>query len=115
MDENLHLDKLRKEREAAKKAAEIAQDQEELAFTNATELKYTMRGSTQGQMMSGAVERKLDQKVKLYYFPFEARSGSIRMMLDYAGADWEDMRIKMEDWPAIKPTMPGGGMPCLEF
>ena len=47
MDTNLDLFKQRQEREAAKKAAEIAQDLDELAFTNATELKYTMRGSTQ--------------------------------------------------------------------
>ena len=52
MDENVELDRLRKEREAAKKAAEKAQDEEELAFTNATELKYTAY-SVNEQMLQG--------------------------------------------------------------
>ena len=63
LDENIVLHKQRLEREAAKKAAEIAQDQDELAFTNATELKYTMRGSTQAAMID-AVEAQPDQAVE---------------------------------------------------
>ena len=51
MDENLELDRMRKEREVAKKAAERAQDLEELAFTRATELKYTAASSNADKLL----------------------------------------------------------------
>jgi prostaglandin-H2 D-isomerase / glutathione transferase len=116
MDTNLDLFKQRQEREAAKKAAEVAQDLDELAFTNATELKYTMRGSTQAQMMeASAKEYTLDQPFKLFYFPVESRAGAIRLMLAHGNVQYEDCRITMEEWGKgeLKPHMPNGQMPAL--
>lgn len=116
MDENLELFRQRKEREAAKKAAEIAQDQDELAFTNATELKYTMRGTAQNGMIDAVAQSQtLDKKVKLYYFPVEGRAGAIRLMLNHGKCDWEDVRVTFEEWPSLKPSMPNGCMPALQW
>lgn len=37
------------------------------------------------------------------------------MLMHYAGHDFEDIRIPRDQWPSVKPTMPGGSMPVLEF
>ena len=53
---------------------------------------------------------------KVHYFVnFYARGEAVRMLLAHAKIPYEDCRVKDADWPALKPTMPGGGMPCLEF
>ena len=52
---------------------------------------------------------------KFYYFQFYVRGEPIRMLLDHAGANWEDNAIAFPDWPKLKPTMPNGQMPCLEL
>merc|ERR1711998_543112 len=51
---------------------------------------------------------------KLSYFPLHGRAGSIRMMLKHKGVNFEDNMVQFADWPSIKPTMPGGCMPCWE-
>ena len=53
-------------------------------------------------------------KFTLHYFGLYARGEPIRMILDHAKADWEDHRIGFEEWPSLKPTMPGGQLPVLE-
>ena len=53
--------------------------------------------------------------MKLYYFNFYARVEPIRMLLAHAKVDYEDVRVDFPDWPALKPTMPGGQLPCLEL
>jgi len=50
---------------------------------------------------------------KLTYFKFYARAEPIRMMLDHAGANWENTEVGFDQWPALKPTMPNGQVPCL--
>lgn len=41
---------------------------------------------------------------KLTYFNVKAFGEPIRFILSYAGADFEDVRVAKEDWPALKPS-----------
>ncbi|XP_014228121.1 glutathione S-transferase-like [Trichogramma pretiosum] len=52
---------------------------------------------------------------KLTYFNFKGLGEPIRMLLTYGGVDFKDHRIEMEDWPALKSTMPMEQMPVLEI
>lgn len=55
-------------------------------------------------------------KPKLTYFDAPASRGEeCRLALHLAGVDFEDIRIKRADWPALKPTTPFGGVPFLEL
>ena len=40
--------------------------------------------------------------MKYYYFDFYGKGEAIRMLLSYHKADWEEVRIKREDWPKLK-------------
>jgi glutathione S-transferase len=53
---------------------------------------------------------------KLTYFDAPVSRGEeCRLALHLANVDFEDVRVKMTDWPALKPTMPYGAMPVLEL
>jgi glutathione S-transferase len=55
-------------------------------------------------------------KPKLTYFDAPASRGEeCRLALHLAGVDFEDVRVKGADWPALKPTTPYGGMPIYEL
>jgi glutathione S-transferase len=55
-------------------------------------------------------------KPKLTYFDFSGSRGEeCRLALFLAGIEFEDNRVKMPDWPALKPTTPYGSMPILEL
>jgi glutathione S-transferase len=55
-------------------------------------------------------------KPKLTYFDAPVSRGEeCRLALHIAGVDFDDNRIKREDWPKIKPTTPFGGIPVLEM
>merc|ERR1712061_499784 len=54
-------------------------------------------------------------KIKLFYFNTEGRAELTRMILAQAGVEFEDVRIKRDDWPAMKPTIPWNQLPCLEY
>ena len=58
---------------------------------------------------------KLDGKMKFYYFPLHVRGSHIRMCLDKAGVEHEDVVVQFSDWGALKPSMPGKQVPCLEL
>jgi len=50
---------------------------------------------------------------KLCYFPIRGLAESIRYILSYGKADWEDNRVSGDAWPALKPKTPMGQMPVL--
>jgi glutathione S-transferase len=56
------------------------------------------------------------EKPKLVYFDAAASRGEeCRLALHCAGVPFEDVRIKREDWPALKPTTPFGSLPVLHM
>jgi prostaglandin-H2 D-isomerase / glutathione transferase len=53
-------------------------------------------------------------KPKLTYFDAPVSRGEeCRLALHLAGVDFEDERIKADQWPALKPTTPFGSLPTL--
>ena len=53
---------------------------------------------------------------RLIYFDFAGSRGEeCRIALHLAGIDFEDVRVKSEDWPAVKASTPFGAMPVLEM
>mgnify|MGYP000473417737 CR=1 FL=1 len=54
-------------------------------------------------------------KPKLTYFDAPVSRGEeCRLALHAAGVDFEDHRIKREEWAALKPTTPFGSLPIFE-
>ena len=55
-------------------------------------------------------------KPRLIYFDAPVSRGEeCRLALHLAGIDFEDVRIKSADWPALKERTPYGGLPVLEL
>ena len=55
-------------------------------------------------------------KPRLTYFDAPVSRGEeCRLALHIAGVDFEDVRIKREAWPGLKPQTPFGGLPILEL
>jgi glutathione S-transferase len=55
-------------------------------------------------------------KPKLIYFDAPVSRGEeCRLALHLAGVDFDDVRIKVADWPALKESTPYGGLPVLEL
>ncbi|HRI17131.1 MAG TPA: glutathione S-transferase family protein [Burkholderiaceae bacterium] len=53
---------------------------------------------------------------RLIYFDFPGSRGEeCRIALHLGGVDFEDVRVKGEDWPAMKGSTPFGAMPVLEI
>lgn len=53
---------------------------------------------------------------RLIYFDFAGSRGEeCRIALHLAGIDFEDVRIKSDDWPAMKVNTPFGALPVLEM
>ena len=50
----------------------------------------------------------------LYYFDGHGRAEFIRLMLRKANVSFEDRRLSFEEWPAMKPMFPPGGLPCWD-
>lgn len=54
-------------------------------------------------------------KLKLTYFDAPVSRGEeCRLALHLAGVDFEDVRVKMNEWPAVKAATPFGVVPTLE-
>ncbi len=52
--------------------------------------------------------------LELTYFDFHGGRGEpARLALSIGGVPFTDRRVKFEDWPALKPTTPFGGIPVL--
>jgi glutathione S-transferase len=55
-------------------------------------------------------------KPKLIYFDVPVSRGEeCRLALHLAGIDFDDVRIKPADWPALKDQTPYGSLPVLEW
>lgn len=55
-------------------------------------------------------------KPKLTYFDISGSRGEeCRLALFLAGIEFDDVRIKFPDWPALKPTTPYGSMLIFEL
>jgi prostaglandin-H2 D-isomerase / glutathione transferase len=55
-------------------------------------------------------------KHRLLYFDAPVSRGEeCRLALHLAGVDFEDVRIKVADWPGLKERMPYGALPLLEL
>nr|BAN20703.1 glutathionetransferase [Riptortus pedestris] len=52
---------------------------------------------------------------KLTYFNIRAIAEPIRYILSYMGKEFEDVRIPLEQWPALKNSTPFGKVPTLEI
>jgi len=47
----------------------------------------------------------------LTYFDVRGRAEVIRLILEETETPYRERRVKVEEWPALKPTMPFGQMP----
>src|SRR4051812_25429197 len=55
-------------------------------------------------------------KPKLTYFDAPVSRGEeCRLAFAIAGVEFEDNRIKRDDWPSLKPKTPFGSLPTLEY
>ncbi|XP_022105699.1 hematopoietic prostaglandin D synthase-like [Acanthaster planci] len=54
-------------------------------------------------------------RFKLTYFDFRGRAEVIRLLFAASGIEFEDVRIAIEDWSAMKQSTPFGRLPLLEF
>merc|ERR1739842_59914 len=52
--------------------------------------------------------------IKLTYFNGRGRGETARLILAYAGKEYEDRRVSFEDMPSLKPSLPFGQLPVLE-
>ena len=57
----------------------------------------------------------MPNKYTLHYFVLNGRGDCCRALLAHSNVEYEDKRFTFEQWPALKPTMPAGVVPCLEM
>ena len=64
----------------------------------------TMTMKSQFISKNKATNMQTTPKIKLTYFNGKGRTEPARLILAYAGVDYEDCRIEFEDWPKLKPS-----------
>merc|ERR1711910_230947 len=55
------------------------------------------------------------EEIRLTYFPPRGRAEISRLILKHAGAKFDDIRLTGEDFAKVKPILPYGSMPVLEY
>ena len=56
--------------------------------------------------------------MKLFYFDLQAKAESIRILLNHAKVDYEDVRITGDTWKTLKPNtkkVPYGQLPVFQI
>ena len=56
-----------------------------------------------------------DCDIKLTYFPARGRAEISRLILTFAGVDFNDIRLTGEEFGQVKPILPYGSVPVLEY
>merc|ERR1711963_1074839 len=55
------------------------------------------------------------EEIRLTYFPARGRAEISRLILAHAGVKFDDIRLSGEDFAKVKPLLPYGSMPILEY
>lgn len=54
------------------------------------------------------------KSIKVIYFDITGRAEILRLLLNFVGKEFEDVRLARDKWPEIKPTTPFGQVPAME-
>merc|ERR1712181_135822 len=78
-----------------------------------------------GQKMAEELRKRLGESLKvktsnseelrLTYFPARGRAEISRLILAHAGVKFDDIRLSGEEFGKVKPLLPYGSMPILEY
>merc|ERR1711978_711465 len=55
------------------------------------------------------------EEIRLTYFPARGRAEISRLIFAHAGVKFDDIRLTGEDFAKVKPILPYGSMPILEY
>merc|ERR1712200_149219 len=55
------------------------------------------------------------EEIRLTYFPARGRAEISRLILAHAGVKFDDIRLTVEEFAKVKPILPYGSMPILEY
>merc|ERR1712083_923209 len=82
-------------------------------------------GRNVGQKMVEELRKRLGESLKvktsnseelrLTYFPARGRAEISRLILAHAGVKFDDIRLTGEEFVKVKPILPYGSMPILEY
>merc|ERR1712130_743615 len=61
------------------------------------------------------VKTSKSEDLRLTYFPARGRAEISRLILAHAGVKFDDIRLTGEDFAKVKPLLPYGSMPILEY
>merc|ERR1712198_768900 len=61
------------------------------------------------------VKTSNSEDLRLTYFPARGRAEISRLILAHAGVKFDDIRLTGEDFAKVKPLLPYGSMPILEY
>merc|ERR1712119_239506 len=61
------------------------------------------------------VKTSNSEELRLTYFPARGRAEISRLILAHAGVKFDDIRLSGEEFGKVKPLLPYGSMPILEY